>query len=214
MASDLVRDRHPIAQVVADYATNIAQLAEGGGKIFILPTLVPLYLNPGLDSTYARSLDYQDINARMDQAIQQIQAAYGLTVYRFDYWGLCTNILANPTAYGFTNVSSAAMYFCPPGDPDKFMWWDGLHPTTAFHHLTSDEIYRYLTPPLVIAPPISGVSGDMELQWQGGSPPFRLQHCENLAEGVWQSDELTFATNASPVSSAQQRYFRVLQLGQ
>ena len=214
MSTDLVWNKRPVAQVVADYATNITQLAKAGGKIFILPTLVPLYLNPGLDSPYARSLDYQDINARMDREIQQIQADYGLTIFRFDYSGLGTNILANPTAYGFTNVSSAARDYCPPGDPSKFLWWDGIHPTTAFHRVTSDETYRCLTPPLVIALPTRGASGVVELQWQGGSPPFRLQRCDDLATSSWQSGELNFATNATTGSPAPQQFFRVLQLGQ
>ena len=75
-------------------------------------------------------------------------------------------------------------------------------------------MYRCLTPPLVIALQTGGASGVTELQWQGGSPPFRLQRCADLATGAWQSDELNFATNATTVSSAPQQYFRVLQLGQ
>lgn len=175
---------------------------------------MPLYLDPGLDSPWTRSLDYHDINARMNQEIQKIQTDYGLTVFRFDYSQLGSNVLANSTAYGFTNVTDAARKYCPPGDPNRFLWWDGVHPTTAHHHLISDETYRCLTPPLVIARPTGGASGVLELQWQGGSPPFRLQRCADLATGSWQSDKLDFATNATTVSSAPQQYFRVLQLGQ
>jgi hypothetical protein len=66
----------------------------------------------------------------------------------------------------------------------------------------------------VIALPTGDASGVLELQWQGGSPPFRVQRCADLTTGAWQSDELSFATNATTVSSAPQQYFRVLQLGQ
>lgn len=214
MAADLLWVKRPVNQVVSDYGANLAQLAKGGGKLFLLPTLVPLYLNPGLDSPYARSLDYQDINARMNQEIQKIQAEYGVTVFRFDYSQLCSNLLADPAAYGFTNVTSAAMNHCPPGDPSEFLWWDGIHPTTALHHVMSDETYRCLTPPLIIAQPTGGASGVLDLQWQGGSPPFQLQRCADLASGSWRSDELSFATHATSVSLAPQQYFRVLQLGQ
>ena len=75
-------------------------------------------------------------------------------------------------------------------------------------------MYRLMTPPLVIALPTGAASGVVELQWQGGSPPFRVQRCKDLVTGAWQSDELSFATNATTVSSAPQQYFRVLQLGQ
>ena len=62
--------------------------------------------------------------------------------------------------------------------------------------------------------PTGGASGVVQLQWQGGSPPFRVQRCTDPATGAWQSGELNFATNATAVSSAPQQYFRVLQLGQ
>ena len=75
-------------------------------------------------------------------------------------------------------------------------------------------ISNRLTPPWVIALPAGGASGVLELQWQGGSAPFRVQCCAELAAGAWQSDELSIATNATTVSSAPQQYFRVLQLGQ
>jgi len=52
-------------------------------------------------------------------------------------------------------------------------------------------MYRFLTPPLAIALPTGGASGVLELRWQGGSPPFRVQRCVDLATGAWQSDELT-----------------------
>jgi phospholipase/lecithinase/hemolysin len=214
MTADLVWNHRPVEQVISNYAANITQLAKASGKIFILPTLVPLYLNPGLDSPYARSLDYQDINARMDREIAKIQANYDLTVFRFDYSGLCTNIVANPMAYGFTNVTGAAESYCPPGDANKFLWWDWAHPTTKHHRQISDETYRCLTPPLGLLPPTRNESGTLAVQWQGGSGPFRLQQCDDLASGLWQSGKLTFELNENQTASPLQRFFRVLQLGQ
>jgi hypothetical protein len=80
--------------------------------------------------------------------------------------------------------------------------------------LIAQEMYRCPTPPWVIAQQTGGAIGVLDLQWQGGSPPFRVQHCADLATGAWQSDELDFATSAMTLSSAPQQYFRVLQLGQ
>ncbi|MHC1769463.1 MAG: hypothetical protein AB9869_35130 [Verrucomicrobiia bacterium] len=99
-------------------------------------------------------------------------------------------------------------------DPNQYFWWNVGHFSAAAHRWISQEMYRCLTPPLVIALQTGGPSGVLELQWQGGSPPFRVQLCADLATGAWQSDELTFATNATTVSSAPRQYFRVLQLGQ
>ena len=122
-------------------------------------------------------------------------------------------LLANPTAYGFTNLTHATNA-CVGCDPNQYFWWDSAHFSTAAHRLIGSEMYRFLTPPLAIALPTGGASGVLELQWQGGSPPFRLQRCADLATGSWQSGELSFATNATTASSGSQQFFRVLQLGQ
>lgn len=213
VTSDLVWKYRPVAEVVSNYAANITQLAQAGGKIFILPNLEPIYLNPGLDSAYARSLDYQDINERLDREIQRIQADYGLTIFRFDFWGLCTNLYADPGAYGFTNVAGAARNY-PSGDADKFLWWDGIHPTTALHRVISEATYRCLAPPLVLATAVRNVDGSWAIHWQGGAGPFRLQHGEDLPGDLWQSGELTFSTNQTVTGSPIRQFFRLLQLGQ
>jgi len=210
---DLI-NHSPVQQVVSNYATNIFLLAQAGGRAFILPTVLPIYLNPSVSGdAYLRSIDYPDLNVRMDLEIQKLKADFGLTIFRFDFYDLCLRIWANPTAYGFTNLTNAANA-CVGCDPNQYLWWDGTHSTTAGHRLIAQEMYRCLTPPLVIAQPTGGASGVLELRWQGGSPPFQVQRCADLTTGAWQSDELSFATNATTVSSASQRYFRVLQLGQ
>ena len=216
MTADLLWNRRSVPEVVSNYHANIAQLARGGGRCFLLPNLVPLYLNPGLDSPYARSLDYADINARVDREIQRIQAEFGLTVFRFDYWGFCTDLLANGTRYGFTNVTLAARNNCPPGDPSRFLWWDGIHPTTAGHRAAAEAIYHCLTPPLAIADPVWNGDGTWTFRWEGGSDPFRLQICQEVVSGDWGAvDQLTSERDLRlGFWPSQQRFFRVLQLGQ
>lgn len=214
MTSDLLGQFLSVSEVISNYSANLTQLAQAGARLFIIPNLPPLYGNPGLDSPYARSLDYDDINARMDREIQKLQADYEVTVFRFDYSAFASQLAENPAAYGFTNATSAAKTLCPPGDPRKFLWWDGGHPTTAHHRLISEAIYDCLTPPLVLESLVPVPGGMVELQWRGGSPPFRLQSCEDLAVGNWQSAETTFATNARIASEASRQFLRILQLGQ
>jgi thermolabile hemolysin len=214
VSADLCASHLPVAQVVSNYAMNLSLLAKAGGRFFILPNVMPLHYVPRFSGdAYVRSIDYANLNARMDLETQKLQADFGLTVFRFNVHDLVVRLWANPTAYGFTNLTNAAnaSIGC---DPNQYLWWDGMHTTTAGHRLIAQETYRCLTPPLVIAQPTGGASGVLELQWQGGSPPFRVQRCADLAAGVWQSDELNFATNATTVSSAPQQFFRVLQLGQ
>jgi phospholipase/lecithinase/hemolysin len=213
VSSDLGR-HFPVDQVVSNYAVNLSLLAQAGGRVFLLPTIPPLYMNPYFSSdAYMRSIDAQDLKARMDREAQRLQAEFGLTIFRCDLHELSLRLWADPTAYGFTNVTEAANV-CVGCDRNQYFWWDGAHFSAAAHRFISSEMYRCLTPPLVIAQPTGGASGVLDLQWQGGSPPFRLQRCTDPATGSWKSDELSFATNATAVSSAPQQFFRVLQLGQ
>jgi len=214
VSADLCASHLPVAQVVSNYAMNLSLLAKAGGRFFILPNVMPLHYVPRFSGdAYVRSIDYANLNARMDLETQKLQADFGLTVFRFNVHDLVVRLWANPTAYGFTNLTETANG-CVGCDPSRYFWWDDAHPTAPAHRSIGSEMYRCLTPPLVIALPAGGASGVVELEWQGGSPPFRVQRCADLATGAWQSDELNFATNATTVSSAPQQYFRVLQLGQ
>jgi len=207
-------DHLPVDQVVSNYAVNLSLLAQAGGRVFLLPTIPPLYMAPNLSGdAYVKSIESQDLKERMDREAQRLQAEYGLTIFRCDLHDLSQRLWADPTVYGFTNLTAAANA-CGKCDPNRYFWWDGIHFTAAAHRWISSEMYRCLTPPLVIALPTGGASGVLDLQWQGGSPPFRLQRCADLATGAWQSDELGFGTNATVASSAPQQYLRVLQLGQ
>jgi hypothetical protein len=214
VSADLCASHLPVAQVVSNYAMNLSLLANAGGRFFILPTVPPLYVGPRFSGdAYVRSIDYLDLRARMDAETQRLQAEFSLTLFRFDLHDLAVRLWANPTAYGFTNLTHAANA-CVGCDPNQYFWWDDAHFSAAAHRWISQEMYRCLTPSLVIALQTGGASGVLGLQWQGGSPPFRVQRCADLATGSWQSDALSFATNATTVSSAPQQYFRVLQLGQ
>jgi len=214
VSADLCASHLPVAQVVSNYAMNLSLLANAGGRFFMLPNVFPLYNAPRFSGdAYVRSIDYTNLNARMDQEVERLRTNFGLTVIRWDMNDLLGRLWANPTAYGFTNLTGAANA-CVGCDRSQYFLWDDVHFSAAAHRWIGSEMYRCLTSPLVIALPTRGASGVMDLRWQGGSPPFRLQGCVDLATGAWQSDVLTFATNATMVSSAPQHYFRVLQLGQ
>lgn len=52
----------------------------------------------------------------------------------FDFAGLTATITANPSAFGFDNVTDACVtnpLLCT--DPDTFAFWDSFHPTAAAH---------------------------------------------------------------------------------
>lgn len=201
-----ILERVPPEGAASNRVENIRLLAAAGARQFLILRFYPPELMP-----FFRSLGYptNEVALRydvlLDQGLEPLQAEYGLTVFRPDMFALFTAIYGDPTAYGFTS---------PPGTD---FWCDGMHTTLAVHRLVSEECYRCMTPPprftLIARRP--GPPGDaVELQWQGGSPPFCVQYCEDLQQGLWQSSFSWFWTNVWWVPAKAHEFLRVVHLGQ
>src|SRR5260370_11666095 len=67
-------------------------------------------------------------------------------VQLFDLFGLVDAIVASPGAFGLTDVTNACAQFVTC-DPSKFLFWDGIHPTSA-----GQLIIRNTLPPQIPAP--------------------------------------------------------------
>ena len=73
-------------------------------------------------------------------------AAGGITiqVYTFDVWLDLIRVLAQPAKYGFVNVIDPAQGNSSV-NPDQYLFWDDIHPTTAGHHQLASEANRLLS---------------------------------------------------------------------
>ncbi len=216
MTAELALNRSPVEAAVSNYVANLTLLLDAGARSFILPTLPALHLTPGLSNDYTRSLDYAAINTRMEQEIDTLRTRYDLTVYRYDHAHLLQHIHANPSAYGFTNLVDAANLNCPPGDPEQFLWWDGVNPTTAFHRLIARMTQETITPVLVLDLPKEDGTRVVTslLNWHGGSPPFRIQTTLDLLRVPWHGGEAIMERQSSMLLMGDPVFFRIQQLGQ
>ena len=79
-----------------------------------------------------------------------INALDGIAIARFDVFTKLHEIVAQPQAFGLTNVTSAcitpqsAPFHCQ--NPDEFLFWDGIHPTRAAHGIIAHEVATALFP--------------------------------------------------------------------
>jgi phospholipase/lecithinase/hemolysin len=57
----------------------------------------------------------------------------------FDAFGLLDNVVDNPSAFGLSDVTNACAQFtiC---DPSQYLFWDGIHPTSAADLIISNAI--------------------------------------------------------------------------
>ncbi|MBC7942572.1 MAG: SGNH/GDSL hydrolase family protein [Chitinophagaceae bacterium] len=68
----------------------------------------------------------------------------GVTV--FDVFGAVDTIVANPGAFGLTNVTDACGAV-PGCDPSQYLFWDGIHPTSAGHALLASGMLAAVAVP-------------------------------------------------------------------
>jgi phospholipase/lecithinase/hemolysin len=130
----------------------IRRLAVAGARNFLIPNSPPLGSIPNYNGHTAKiialdaaSAAYRTrLNLDLDATIRSL-ATQGITVriYRLDAWMNTIRILAEPDNYGFTNIRDSAR-FDAQANPDEFLFWDEIHPTTAGHYQIALDAYNVL----------------------------------------------------------------------
>ena len=67
-----------------------------------------------------------------------------LTIYKLDVYSLMKKIVASPTSYGLLDVTDSSQGM--PVDPDNYLFWDDLHPTTHGHNLVAQSALKTIEP--------------------------------------------------------------------
>jgi phospholipase/lecithinase/hemolysin len=92
----------------------------------------------------------QAFNAALDGAVSQLAGLPGIDIVRLDADQLLHTLVTNGAAFGLTHVTTACITpNIPPfacRDADEFLFWDGIHPTSAVHAIIANEAAAVLTP--------------------------------------------------------------------
>jgi phospholipase/lecithinase/hemolysin len=138
------------AGTVANLSAEITELARAGARQFLVPDLMPLGEVPGIRKLGpAATAQYDDLavqfNTALAHAEAQLEAGLGIKIHSLDVYGLVEQILADPGAFGFTDVTDQAKSG-DEGDPgtvapnsDQYLFWDNIHPTETFERLLGER---------------------------------------------------------------------------
>jgi hypothetical protein len=196
-----------VAQAASNHLANVRRLAEAGARSFLILRMWSPDVAPGVVAAFPHfTVELEtEYEARLDESLEILKTEYPLTIIRPDLFTFFNAVWETPTAYGF---------HLPFDPPYTEAYCDGLHLTPAAQLLVNQECYRSITPPVSATLKSGSTTGLLDLEWQGGSPPFRIQRCADFTSGVWQSDEITFLTKATFAPSARHEFYRVVSQGQ
>jgi cholinesterase len=125
----------------------VGDLTARGATSILVPGMPDLGLTPsGLAGDSAGlTLLSQLFNAQLQAGLAGTAGTY------FDTFGLFRAVVANPAAYGFVNVDTPCRFvpacLADPALQDLFLFWDGVHPTTAGHRRLAQEFQAAVPEP-------------------------------------------------------------------
>jgi outer membrane lipase/esterase len=86
-------------------------------------------------------------------------------VQLFDLFGLVDSVVANPGGFGLTNVTDACAQFTTC-DPSKYLFWDGIHPTSAGQLLISNAMLAQVPEAATLMLLGAGAAGLAAIAWR------------------------------------------------
>lgn len=119
--------------VAANNVINtVNSLSLFGANNFLIPNMPDLGMAPVNNSTL--TVPSINFNSTIDLAY-----ASSSNVEVADVFGLHHQIISDPAAFGLVNVTDACFTGTVCANPDEYLFWDQIHPTTVGHSLIADE---------------------------------------------------------------------------
>jgi cholinesterase len=147
-----------VAVAVGDIDAIVAQLQALGATHILVPGLPDLGLTPEFMGQPSATLFSEQFNAGLLATLPS-----GVTY--FDTFDLLDSIVANPAAYGLTNVTQSCFdgVNAPCTNPSQYLFWDDIHPTTAADAILAEQFEFAVVPEpssiLLLGTGIAGAAG-------------------------------------------------------
>lgn len=148
-ANDLNDGQTNMGVPVNSLQASMESLYTAGARQFLVINLPPLGYTPRYNGNQSSITTYNTRSQQFNSALANMVAGFGTAhptsaVSQLDVYSLVLDARANPTLYGLTNVTQSAAPGLSPGassydtsqivpNPNEYLFWDDLHPTTAVH---------------------------------------------------------------------------------
>ena len=151
-----------ISLAVKSQVDTINTLKNNGANYILVPNIPDIGLTPTAIAAGAGFQSSGTLLANMyNQSMYNGAGATGANIIPLDTFSLLQQVTANPTAYGFTNVTqpactTASSLVCGssnlvvPGANESYFFADGIHPSGRAHQLIADYASAVVTAPSLI----------------------------------------------------------------
>ena len=162
--NDLVGNEGTVAQVIAGETQTLQALIAAGARNILVLNLPDVSRAPVftiLTDGSTVSAEVLALNSQLTTMVNTLQAQYGpsLKIRLFDTYTLFNNVLNNPASYGVTNTTTSCLNINTDSslnyaetqtpratctNPDTFVFWDTLHPTTHTHKVLAAAVTSFI----------------------------------------------------------------------
>lgn len=163
-ANDLLSGDATVAQVIASETQTLQALISSGARnilVLNLPDIsrAPVFTIRTDGATIAA--DVVSLNSQLVTMVNSLQSQYGssVNIHLFDTNSRFSDLLNNPASYGVTNTTASCLNINTNSslnyaetqsprsictNPDTFVFWDTLHPTTHTHKLLAGYVTSFI----------------------------------------------------------------------
>ncbi len=142
-ANDLIQatSANDIIDGAIQQTLNVQRLLDAGATQILIPNLPPLGLVPRFNGSPLTSAPATGASALYNSwlatGIGVLQDAYhhrNIHLYQMDVFSLFYQVVGAPASFSLSNVTQSSQGN-PAVDPDSYLFWDDLHPTTHGHNI-------------------------------------------------------------------------------
>jgi phospholipase/lecithinase/hemolysin len=141
-----------VINAAVDQAANVQRLIQAGATQFIIPNLPPLGAVPRLNGSPTTS-----IPATQASVLYNLTLSAGLAIVRdfnpgrhlnlvqLNVFNLFNQIIKSPSTYALVDVTTSSQGISTI-NPDTYLFWDDLHPTTRGHNILAVTASKLIAP--------------------------------------------------------------------
>ena len=171
VVKDVPNASNIISAAVSDEVATVKKLHDNGANYIVVPNIPDVGLTPNFVGTPLATFG-TDLVKQYNEALYSGVKNTGANVIPLDTFSLVQQVAANPTAYGFSNVTDKACKdsssvecgradLDKPGAENSYFFADGVHPTGRAHRMIADYANAVVTAPsqVSVLPHIATQSG-------------------------------------------------------